>query len=135
VGDPTEADWERITLHAAPEKIREELKAARAQRTRAENLVTRWEVMLARRLQEVAEGTWPPDVECGLCGNPRRPRQVKRLLVGGEWQSVCTHCRECRRCPNDDGCHSDRYLTGAGACEWCGQTPGETPATAGDGDE
>lgn len=54
------ADRDRFARHAAPEAIVAHLERARAARSAAENEVDWLETLLARRQQQVREGTWPP---------------------------------------------------------------------------
>jgi hypothetical protein len=54
------ADRDRVARSAAPEAIVAHLERARAARSAAENEVDWLETLLARRLRQVSEGTWPP---------------------------------------------------------------------------
>jgi hypothetical protein len=61
----TQADRERYARSAAPEAILAELKIARAAQARAAELTGWLEVLLARRVRQVTDGTWPPPREEG----------------------------------------------------------------------
>jgi hypothetical protein len=55
----TEAEWQRVTLYAAPQAIEARLKTARQARDAAQRTVDRWEALKALRAGQVEAGTWP----------------------------------------------------------------------------
>ena len=99
----TEADWQRVEKHAAPQSIEAHLKDARRDRDAAQRAVDRWEALLALRLSQVEAGTWPPPVErvtwrelqAGdvLLDDPDREvlvevAETKWTRADGEWTTV-----------------------------------------------
>lgn len=59
----TAEDWDRFSRHAAPEAIAAVLCAERGRLARTADLVSKLEVLLARRNRQVADGEWPPREE------------------------------------------------------------------------
>jgi hypothetical protein len=99
----TEADWQRVTLYAAPQAIEARLKTARRALREAQRTVDRWGDLLALRLGQVDAGTWPPPVErvtwrelrAGdvLLDDPDREvlvevAETKWTRADGEWTTV-----------------------------------------------
>lgn len=53
-------DKERFAEHAAPEAIERAVLTARAERCKIQAHIDWLELLLARRVTQVARGTWPP---------------------------------------------------------------------------
>jgi hypothetical protein len=78
----TEADWQRVTLYAAPRAIEARLETARRALAAAQRTVDRWEALRALRASQVEAGTWPESARQAKAAEEEATRQAWDALLG-----------------------------------------------------
>lgn len=70
----TEADWQRVTLYAAPQAIEARLKTAKRALAAAQRTVDRWEALRVLRAGQVEAGTWPESAKQAMAAEEEARR-------------------------------------------------------------
>ena len=80
----TEADWQRVTLHAAPQAIEARLETARRALRAAQRTVDRWETLRSLRTGQVEAGTWPESARQARAAEEEAAREAWSAVMAGK---------------------------------------------------
>jgi hypothetical protein len=78
----TEADWQRVTLYAAPQAIEARLKTAERALRAAQRTVDRWEELRVLRAGQVEAGTWPESAKRAAAAEEEERRASWAVAMG-----------------------------------------------------
>jgi hypothetical protein len=78
----TEADWQRVTLYAAPRAIEARLETARRALREAQRTVDCWEALRVLRASQVEAGTWPESARQAMAAEEAAAREAWAAVLG-----------------------------------------------------